>query len=259
MLRASSQLCIFCETRSLLNITRPSWQQSRAASQGQRRRIEPARHELSPRVAQSYRPLQGAKPVRKSRNSPFASMNQTRDPFRNGDTQQRPQRSEAELRRSTRGQKQPDKKDNKGEYRALKMQRSLTNVSYGRRNAIKSRIQEVDAFGQFPLLPIILESITPQALKGMTDVMPTPVQRLAIPALLGTDGFRRRQASSDEIHNFDQFLLAAETGSGKTLAYLLPIIDAIKRAEAIEAQQAKREDAQRQKEEQEKQQRNVFG
>jgi len=92
----------------------------------------------------------------------------------------------------------------------------------------------------------------------MTDVLPTPVQRLAIPALLGTDGFRKRHTPSDEIHNFDQFLLAAETGSGKTLAYLLPIIDAIKRAEAIEAQQAKREEAQRQKEGQEKQQRNIF-
>ena len=46
----------------------------------------------------------------------------------------------------------------------------------------------------------------------------------------------------------EQFLIAAETGSGKTLAYLLPVLDAIKRSEAedadIEAYKAAVEDKQ---------------
>jgi ATP-dependent RNA helicase MRH4 len=124
-----------------------------------------------------------------------------------------------------------------GDMKALKMQQALSKVSYGQRNAIKSRISEIESFAQFPLLQIIQDSIPQEALKGLVDVTPTPVQRLAIPAILGSDGKRRQKQLSPE---FQQFLLAAETGSGKTLAYLLPVIDAIKRAEMAEAEEEAR-------------------
>lgn len=123
-----------------------------------------------------------------------------------------------------------------GDFRALKMQRALSNVSYNRRSSIKDKISEVQSFEQFPLLPVIQQSIGAQALKGVEDADPTPVQRVAIPALLGTDKTEKK-GKKDE--GMEQFLLAAETGSGKTLAYLLPILDAIKRAEALEAEQEK--------------------
>ena len=151
-------------------------------------------------------------------------------------------RSEAAIKRSTGGRERPQRegtrKDwgNSETYKALKMQRALSPVSYGHRSLVKEKISDVDSFEQFSLLPIIQDSIATQALAGLEEILPTPVQRLAIPALLGDDktSHRRRslRAKSEEL---EQFLLAAETGSGKTLAYLLPILDAVKRAEAIDA------------------------
>ncbi|KAK8202088.1 RNA helicase [Zalaria obscura] len=115
------------------------------------------------------------------------------------------------------------------------MQRALSEVSYGRRSAVKQSIAETDRFEDFDLLSVVQSSIAPQALNGLIDVSPTPIQRLAIPALLGTeDKKRRRRGPAPEKSGMEQFLLAAETGSGKTLAYLLPVIDAIKRAEAAD-------------------------
>ena len=113
------------------------------------------------------------------------------------------------------------------------MQRALSPVSYSHRSSIKNRISQLDSFDQFNFLPIVYQSIYNQALSGLEDVAPTPVQRLAIPMLLGGDGKsgRRRAVNTDAGNGMRQFLLAAETGSGKTLAYLLPTIDAIKRAE----------------------------
>jgi ATP-dependent RNA helicase MRH4 len=67
----------------------------------------------------------------------------------------------------------------------------------------------------------------------MATAPPTPVQRLAIPALLGeVSASAKKRATRGK----EEFLIAAETGSGKTLAYLLPTIDAIKRAEAADAE-----------------------
>jgi ATP-dependent RNA helicase MRH4 len=113
------------------------------------------------------------------------------------------------------------------------MQQALTTVTYGQRNSIKSRMQEVESFDQFDLLPSVKQAVLSDALKGMVDIKPTPVQKLAIPALLGQDlaatGSQKRAASKA---GRKEFLLAAETGSGKTLAYLVPIVNAIKAAEA---------------------------
>lgn len=109
--------------------------------------------------------------------------------------------------------------------KAMKMHRALAVVSYGKRMSIKARIQDVESFDQFNLLPQVKEALCNDALKGMVDLKPTPVQRLAIPELLG-QGHQRMKNPPKE------FLLAAETGSGKTLAYLVPAINALKLAEA---------------------------
>ncbi|CAK7238704.1 MAG: RNA helicase [Sporothrix thermara] len=122
-------------------------------------------------------------------------------------------------------------KAGKKPFKALRMQQSLTTIGYGQRTQIRSRMQEVEQFDQFNLLPSIQKAVASDALRGLVDVKPTPIQRLAIPLLLGqvVDRRQSRQFAPGELR---EYLLAAETGSGKTLAYLLPSIDAIKRAEA---------------------------
>lgn len=134
------------------------------------------------------------------------------------------------------------------------MQRSLSAIPYGHRNSVKAMIRETDTFDDFPLLPSVQESINTQALSGMVDISPTPIQRLAIPALLGERSrSRRREPSKVRSGKQEQFLLAAETGSGKTLAYLLPVLDAIKKAEANDLELAVEDKA---KEEDERKRRN---
>lgn len=172
--------------------------------------------------------------------------------------------SAAEQRRASRHVKSAQKSRGDGKdssrdpMKALKMQRALANVSYERRGRVKQELAERDSFDEFDLLPIIKESISRQALGGMTDVSPTPIQRLAIPALLGTEEGKRRRKRKELIPDggkkeMQQFLLAAETGSGKTLAYILPIIDAMKRAEKAEQEQERTQAAQ-----QERQQNRAF-
>jgi len=130
------------------------------------------------------------------------------------------------------------------------MHKALGTVSYGQRNSIKAKIAERDSFDEFNLLPIIKESISSQALAGLVDITPTPVQRLAIPVLSGNESRAvRRKASTTGKKEMEQFLLAAETGSGKTLAYLLPVLDAVKRAEAIDAELEAKKKAQEVEEE----------
>lgn len=147
-----------------------------------------------------------------------------------------PTRSATEVSRPSGGRKRPGKA--RRSFHALKMQQALSAVSYGQRTSIKAKISETESFDDFPLLPTVKESVATQALSGMVDIAPTPIQRLAIPVLLGneTRAVRRRSSGSGK-KEMEQFLLAAETGSGKTLAYLLPVLDAIKRAEAIDAVQ----------------------
>lgn len=131
-----------------------------------------------------------------------------------------------------------------GAMKALRMQQSLAQVSQGQRSHVKSKLDDITAFAEFPLLPSIQQAIPEDALRGMVDIKPTPIQRLAIPALLGIEGNNNtgpRETSRSE--EPELFLLAAETGSGKTLAYILPIIDAIKRAEAREKEAQAQEKA----------------
>ena len=142
--------------------------------------------------------------------------------------------SEAQIKRSGEresAKSQRDEKERKGPYKALKMHRALDIIPYGRRNAVKQKIREIESFDEFPLAPTVKEAVYTQALPGKVDVSPTPIQRLAIPTLLGDEKQRRHREERKEM---EQVLLAAETGSGKTLAYLLPVLDALKRAEAID-------------------------
>ncbi|KAL9583084.1 MAG: hypothetical protein Q9203_005225 [Teloschistes exilis] len=202
---------------------------------------------LSPKVG---RPVENSaakgRPRERHLNSPFGGMNQTRADFR-----REPQsRSQAEIRRSSRGRDPREKERNPREnYRALKMQRSLSAVPYERRNRIKRGIVEIDSFEDFDLLPIVQEAITSQALSGLDMITPTPIQRIAIPHLTGNDNFWLNKGGRLDMQ---QTLLAAETGSGKTLAYLLPVLNAVKEIEAADAE----EEAQREAEKEEKRKNN---
>lgn len=136
------------------------------------------------------------------------------------------------------------------------MQRALASVSYGHRNSVKSRISETDTFEKFHLLPSVKESIAANALLGMENISPTPVQRLAIPALLGNDMTSSRGRSKARGEEAEQYLLAAETGSGKTLAYLLPVLDGIKRIEALDEEIEAHEKSMEEEEKKKKKARN---
>jgi ATP-dependent RNA helicase MRH4, mitochondrial len=134
-------------------------------------------------------------------------------------------------------------KDDKPLFHALKMQATLTPLAYNQRTAIKEKLALVESFEQFNLLPDVYDAIFSQALEGMTDVVPTPAQKLAIPALLSRKGEheKSKKNKAGDAPQYSQFLIAAETGSGKTLAYLLPVVDAIKRQEVIDkAEEEKR-------------------
>ena len=203
-------------------------------AQMQRRRPPPQRMSLSPKVAQA--PAQrtpNGRASRKSKTSPFAGMNR-----RSADLRFAPKntRSAAQSKRSNR-RPEPEKKE-RDAFHALKMQKALTEVSYARRNAVKSKIEGQDSFADFPLMASVQEAVIKQALVGLQDISPTPIQRLAIPLLLGDETrATRRKASVSGAKGMEQFLLAAETGSGKTLAYLLPILHAIKQKETLETEQ----------------------
>ncbi|KAI6806744.1 hypothetical protein KC332_g11753 [Hortaea werneckii] len=260
-------VCPPCEARAISRILHP-WtgaSSSRAASTLQNRR-QPSRMTLSDNVARGPpKSREGdhgkSRPAaRRSRNTPFGGMNITEPPRSFQDSRQggyKGRISPAEQRRASRHVKSTQKsrgegKDSRDPMKALKMQRALANVSYERRGRVKQELAERDSFNEFDLLPIIKESIPRQALGGMTDVSPTPIQRLAIPALLGTEEGKRRRKRKELVPDggkkeMQQFLLAAETGSGKTLAYILPIIDAIKRAEKAEQEQERTQAAQQER------------
>ncbi|QDS74963.1 hypothetical protein FKW77_004921 [Venturia effusa] len=235
MSRLPPSICLFCQARFSIRL---QWQQSRSISRQSYKPRRPSRMELSPNVSKNYddRTARG-RPAYKSRNSPFGGMNLKQFP-EGGIVNQR---SAAEIKRSARGAKEKPRKEEG--FRALKMQQTLATVGYGARSAVKEKIDAIDSFDDFPLLPGLRDSISPQALKGMEDIAPTPIQRLAIPALLGIEeGKKRRRIDlTPPKGRMREFLLAAETGSGKTLAYLLPTIDDMKRHEIVEAEKGKEE------------------
>ncbi|KAL9014429.1 MAG: hypothetical protein Q9173_000911 [Seirophora scorigena] len=202
---------------------------------------------LSPKVARpAERSVPRERRAERKINSPFGGMNQTRADFR----REPPRRSEPPIKRSS-GSRHSAHKDRQPRetFKALKMQRALSSIPYERRNYIKQKLEEMRSFDHFDLLPIVKEAVTTQALSGMVDILPTPVQRLAIPVLLDVDKRRQKLRDAKEM---EQVLIAAETGSGKTLAYLLPVLNAVKQIETIDAE----EEARRQAEEEEKRKKN---
>ena len=206
-----------------------------------------ARMSLSPNVSKT-----SLKKPRESRHGPWASTNQTEARIPDAP---RP-RSAAALKRS--GEDSKSKKPESPLYKALKMQTTLTPVTYGRRTAIKSKLANVTSFDHMPLLPAVRQSIFTGALPTLAEVVPTPIQRLAIPALLDQTPRKKAAKASDDATPYDQFLLAAETGSGKTLAYLLPVLDAVKREEVIAKQEEEMEQERKAKEKEEKMKNRTF-
>ncbi|KAJ9299657.1 hypothetical protein DTO271G3_2541 [Paecilomyces variotii] len=252
---APSPICLLCQTRvSVLRgpILPPGWQSSRSMASARLRRKPAARMALSPNVSKdTLKPSRG-----REKPGPWGGMNQTRANIPGTPRE----RSQAEIKRSYAGReaKQPEKKESPL-YKALKMQTALAPVTYRQRTSVKERISEITSFNQFQLLPAVRDAIFSQALPGLVDVTPTPIQRLAIPALLGTDIKKKPTKKLDEGElGFEQFLLAAETGSGKTLAYLVPTIDAVKRQEAVEKEEAERREKQKAEEKAQRMKNSAF-
>lgn len=209
-----------------------------------RLRRKPSRMALSPNVAKAT-----LKPKKISRDlaGPFAGMNRTH----------------VEIREEDRAKLQAKNSDKKESplYKALKMQTALAPVTYRHRNAVKEKIADITSFNYFALLPVVRDSIFSQALPGLVDVTPSPIQRLAIPALLETDVKKKKKPSKkadEDEHRYDQFLLAAETGSGKTLAYLVPVIDAVKRLEMAEKEEEAKLEQEKAEEKEKKMQNKAF-
>jgi ATP-dependent RNA helicase MRH4 len=241
----SSSVCLLCQYRAVSqDVFRPRnlpLQVSRALSQISQRqqRRQPARMTLSPKVAspaQTGRDGRG-KLLKPSGNSPFGGMNQSVAQFNRPGLHKR---SSAQEKRSTRGRtfgEEKEQRSNEDTFHALKMQRSLATVPYGARNVTKARIADIETFEHFAFLPTVQKSIPTQALIGNEELVPSPIQRLAIPALLGTVPGRRKTNHEQE-DGSEEFLVAAETGTGKTLAYVLPVINTIKAAELAEKEEA---------------------
>ncbi|KAF2225098.1 ATP-dependent RNA helicase [Elsinoe ampelina] len=227
---ARSLVCLTCRVSRTWVPVRPSWRPFRTMATAQKR--QPSRMVLSPRVAESSpASRKGGKTPNKPTAGPFGGMNKT-------DVDLSKLRK-APAKRDFKGNKvtaaKAKTRSNAQPFKALKMQRALSPVSYDKRSQVKESLADKDSFNDFRLLPVVRDSIAAQALRGRTDVMPSPIQRLAIPALLGTSKEYKKPSGENAKQ---QFLLAAETGSGKTLAYLLPVIDALKRSEAKEKEAA---------------------
>ncbi|KAI0603052.1 P-loop containing nucleoside triphosphate hydrolase protein [Biscogniauxia sp. FL1348] len=227
--------CLFTTTaRSLLSSARhpqPSpWATQRLYAR--HARPPPSRMVLSNRVARDpERDSHAGEGKRSPRRpaGPFGGMNRTSvpdmlraaprsEPRKPGGSSRAEERGESDGRRT----------------KAMKMQSVLATIPYGERSRTKEEIHDIDSFDKFDLLPSVKEAVSSEALQGMVNIKPTPIQRLAIPALLGSDTKRRGRTAAKDASERQEFLLAAETGSGKTLAYLLPAINALKLAEAAD-------------------------
>ncbi len=195
-----------------------------------RQRGRPKGNHLASDVGRLY---DDKKPRRRDEAGPFSAMNRREAP---ADLRRLQDSTTGPLRRTSA--KSHSNKDERPLFHALKMQQTLTPLSYTQRDRIKERLEEITAFEQLGLTEPVANAIYTQALPGLPEYTPTPAQKLAIPALLA----KRPEKGKKAEYKYDQFLIAAETGSGKTLAYLLPIVDAIKRQEDTDkVQDAERE------------------
>ncbi|KAK6580049.1 hypothetical protein PZA11_007071 [Diplocarpon coronariae] len=236
MLRPRASPCLLCSFRAARNPFLPTQQKAPLSTkyQSSKNSARPNRMGLAKATAvkSAHGTKGGAKPGRRPQDGPFGGMNLKvagiRGLPKQGDGARKDIKAPEERRPAGRGAK--DRK-NRG-FKALKMQRALAPVSYDQRTRIKSRIAEVNSFDHFSLLQSVKSSIPTQALQGLDDLVPTPVQKIAIPRLLGETSSKRAKKTAER----EEFLIAAETGSGKTLAYVLPMINAVKLAEAEDAE-----------------------
>lgn len=246
-------VCLACQARATLfpryGLTPPTIGQSARSMATARMRRSAARMALSPNVAKASL----KKPRADERRGPFSGMNQTEARIRGTPRS----RSQAEVKRSGNPGETSSNKESPL-YKALKMQTTLSPVPYGRRTAIKAKLANITSFDQFSILPVVRESIFSQALPGMMDITPTPIQRLAIPRLMEEPSQKHKKKVDESEPHYDQCLLAAETGSGKTLAYLIPLIDHVKRAEVEDKKEEKRMEAQQAKEKEERMKNQAF-
>ena len=228
---SSAVICPACEIRAILsNISQSSrWQPHRAMATAMKQRRKPSRMTLSADVGRFTKDRLANK---RDEDGPFAGMNVRQVP------PSLRQKQAATTPPSNASKSKPAKED-RPLFHALKMQQTLTPMSYTQRDKIKAKLEAIESFEELGLTPPVANAIYTQALPGLEDYEPTPVQKLAIPALLSKKKeFEKKKAGDNK---YDQFLVAAETGSGKTLAYLLPVIDAIKRQEELD----RAEDSQR--------------
>ncbi|QSZ33476.1 hypothetical protein DSL72_005044 [Monilinia vaccinii-corymbosi] len=220
MLRSKPTTCLFCSFRVAQEPTSQRWH-SRALYMDSRLPRRPNRMSLAGAGKVRSSPTKRG-PPRREQDGPFGGMNMREAKIRGV-----PERPSAAQERRTSRYDRGDKDDKRSRgFHALKMQTALAPVSYTRRTSIKERMKEVESFEQFALLDSVKEAVYKQALPGIEKHVPTAVQRIAVPALLGDQQKHGKKAEVEE------FLIAAETGSGKTLSYLIPTINAIKIAEA---------------------------
>ncbi|OCT53459.1 ATP-dependent RNA helicase mrh4, mitochondrial [Cladophialophora carrionii] len=161
-----------------------------------------------------------------------------------------------------RKEKKKDK-DERPLFHALKMQQTLTPLSYGQRNKLKLEMEKITSFEDLGLMPSVVDAIYTQVLPHLTEYTPTAVQKLAIPALLSKKGEYQKQNKVDAEgkavpNKYKTFLLAAETGSGKTLAYLLPVINSVKQQEELDHNEQLEREAQETKDREERDRNTVF-
>lgn len=188
---------------------------------------------LSDDVAQGPPRSEDRKPRRRAVEGPFAGMNRT---VANIDPMRR-----IAISRSRNNDRDDAGKRDVGErssssaphnFKALRMQTVLSTISYQHRMNLKERMDMIDSFDQFNLQEAIKEATIKEVFQDKINIKPTPVQKLAIPALLGQRlAGNKREVSRPVAGVRQDYLIAAETGSGKTLAYLLPMINALKHEE----------------------------
>ena len=224
-------VCPSCRFRILfadLLHTPSGWRQQRSmATAVKQRGGRPKRTYLASDVARLYDDNSSKKRVEPG---PFAGMNRREAPadlrrLRESRSRSSPTTSTSLISKPKSRSKSD--KDDRPLFHALKMQQTLTPLSYPQRDRIKQKLEEITSFEQLGLAESVTNAIYNQALPGLAEYTPTPAQKLAIPALLATRPEKGKKAE----YKYEQFLIAGETGSGKTLAYLLPVIDAMKRQE----------------------------
>ncbi|KAJ9608322.1 RNA helicase [Cladophialophora chaetospira] len=165
--------------------------------------------------------------------------------------------------RATAPRREKKDKDERPLFHALKMQQTLTPLSYGQRNKLKQQMDKVESFEDLGLMPSVVNAIYTQVLPHLTEYTPTAVQKLAIPALLSKKGeYQKHKAANAEgnpvPNKFKTTLLAAETGSGKTLAYLLPVINSVKQQEKLDHNDQLEREAQEAQDKEDRDKNTVF-